>query len=83
MEDPMSENTERLHKIVIQPNPRSPVHYRGNARMFSEPLMGKFTFEGQGEISKHWWSWSPAFWWRILLAWIRPEKPEEAGRSDD
>lgn len=76
----MSESTPRLYSIVIQPNPRSPVHYRGKTRVVStEPEERQINMEGVGPLTKHRWSWSPRFWWQILLAWIRPVIIEEEG----
>lgn len=72
----MTDELPELHWIVVQLNPRSPVHYRGKGRVFAGPQMGEFAFRGEGKITKHYWSWSPLFWWKILMAWIRPEKEE-------
>lgn len=69
-------NPHGIRKILVQPNPRYPRHYRGCVRLVSTTTEGDFTFQGTGKLRKCWWLWSPLFWLRIAWAWIRPEKEE-------
>ena len=69
----------KTYPITIQPNPRSPVHYRGEVMLKSWQLNSDWTLNyhaiGVGRLARHRWSWSPWFWLKIAWAWIGP-KPE-------
>lgn len=69
----------KTYLIIIQPNSRSPRHYRGEAMLKSWQMNsdGTCNYEcvGVGRLTLHRWSWSPWFWLKILWAWIGP-KPE-------
>ena len=69
----------KTYPITIQPNPRSPVHYRGEVTLTHFEIVSELTadyeYQGWGVLIVHHWSWSPWFWLKIAWAWIGP-KPE-------
>ena len=68
----------KTYPITIQPNPRSPHHYRGRVMLTHFELEADGTAHqecrGYGRLTVHWWSWSPRFWWNIFRAWLRPQE---------